>query len=67
MSDRVLVVHGYSPDGWKRFKPDGTVSSEEYATAEREFVRRTRANPGALGYWELADLLGHEPTTWEMI
>lgn len=53
-------------------KPQGHVSWEEHLEAWTEYHRHhdqqdadTIARRGGFGYWEITDLLGREPTTWE--
>lgn len=53
-------------------KPRGSVTVEEHEMAWVEYHRqysqqsaRTIADRGGFGYWEITDLLGHEPKTWE--
>jgi hypothetical protein len=53
-------------------KPAGTVSDGEARLAYEAYARRHGREQsfertherGGFGYWELTDLLGHEPTTW---
>jgi hypothetical protein len=54
-------------------KPAGSISWDEHLEAYAPYSRRygtdqsaeRLAERGGFGYWELFDLLGHEPTTWK--
>lgn len=61
------------PDGVARSgKPAGTVSLTEAAEAYSVYAKRYGTSQsferlherGGFGYWELSELLGHEPKTW---
>ena len=55
-------------------KPDGTVAWEEHLEAYVPYAARYGTSQSAerlaercgFGYWEMTDLLGHEPTTWQV-
>lgn len=55
-------------------KPPGTVSWEEHLEAYAPYAARygvsqspeRMAERGGFGYWEMTDLLGHEPVTWSV-
>lgn len=62
-----------TPDGVDRpKKPRGTVGDAEARLAYEAYARTYRSEQsferlhqrGGFGYWELTQLLGHEPTTW---
>ena len=55
-------------------KPPGSVTWEEYLEAYTAYAARfgrsqspeRLAERAGFGYWEITDLLGHEPTTWSV-
>jgi len=59
----------------ERQLPDGTVSWAEHVEIWEAYAKRygreqtaeRMAERGGFGYFEAADLLGHEPRTWERI
>jgi hypothetical protein len=62
-----------APTGRKAV-PAGTVSWSEHLEAYEAYAVRfgksqsadRLAERGGFGYWEITDLLGHEPTTWSV-
>lgn len=55
-------------------KPPGTVTWEEHLKAYEGYAARygtsqsaeRLAERGGFGYWEITDMLGHEPETWSV-
>ena len=72
MSARRALVQGEATNDPKGYKPRGTVAWVEHVEAWEAYHRQHDGQSaeriherGGFGYWEITDLLGHEPTTWE--
>lgn len=68
---RRAPIQGEATNCRRGAKPHGTVTWTEHVQAWTEYHRHyheqdaeTIARRGGFGYWEITDLLGHEPTTW---
>lgn len=69
---RRAPVQGESRRDGRGLKPAGTVAWWEHEKAWEPYGARYSqsaeriAERSGFGYWEMTDLLGHEPTTWSV-
>lgn len=64
--------HFMRTDGGRKAVPHGSVAWTEHEEAYVAYAAKygrsqsaeRLAERGGFGYWEMTDLLGHEPTTW---
>jgi sterol desaturase/sphingolipid hydroxylase (fatty acid hydroxylase superfamily) len=64
-------VQGEATNDRRGYRPPGHVAWDEHVLAWKEYHRHHHeqdagriAERGGFGFWEMADLLGHEPRTW---
>lgn len=75
VQDEDPKYHRPGYDKWRGHPkmPSGTVTWEEHLEAYAAYAKRyghqqsaeRLAERGGFGYYEISDLLGHEPKTWE--